>query len=171
MAESPPGILSPDRFHASPRLSTCIIRAVPSLDSAAAWWIAIAILAAIVEVSIPHFGVIFVSVGAIVAALAAAVALGFPAQILIFIIALALSFGLVRPRLMAQMSGRGVPSRTDTLIGREGVVTHDIDTLVGAGRVNIGGEDWAARATGSIRAGTHVKVVGADGIVLEVKPA
>jgi membrane protein implicated in regulation of membrane protease activity len=112
-----------------------------------------------------------VSVGAVVAALGAALGLGLPAQILIFIIALALSFSLIRPRLMAQMSGRGIPSRTEALIGHEGVVTHDIETLVGAGRVNIGGEDWAARAAQPIRAGTRVKVVGADGIVLEVLPA
>jgi membrane protein implicated in regulation of membrane protease activity len=37
--------------------------------------------------------------------------------------------------------------------------------------VNVGGEDWAARSTGTIAAGTKVLVVGSDGIVLEVKPA
>jgi membrane protein implicated in regulation of membrane protease activity len=149
----------------------CIIRAVPTLESPAAWWIAIAILAAIVEISIPFFGVIFVSAGALVAALVASVGFGLTTQILIFIIAFGLSFGLVRPKLMARMSGPGVPSRTDALIGREGIVTHDIDRLVGGGRVNVGGEDWAARASESIPAGTHVKVVGSDGIILEVIPA
>jgi membrane protein implicated in regulation of membrane protease activity len=66
------------------------------------------------------------------------------------------------------MGSRGVPSRTDQLIGKEGVVTHDIDPTTGAGRVNVGGEDWAARSIERIPAGTHVRVVGADGIVLEV---
>jgi membrane-bound serine protease (ClpP class) len=64
-----------------------------------------------------------------------------------------------------------VPSRTDVLIGREGVVTHDVDSRVGAGRVNVGGEDWAARSAAPIPAGTRVRVVRADGIVLEVTPA
>jgi membrane protein implicated in regulation of membrane protease activity len=36
--------------------------------------------------------------------------------------------------------------------------------------VNVGGEDWAARATTVIPAGTHVRVHSADGIVLEVIP-
>lgn len=140
-------------------------------DSAVTLWVVVAVLAGIIEVSIPHFGVIFGSVGAIAAALVAAFGFGLPAQILTFIVALTASFALLRPRLMAQMSGQGIPSRTDALVGREGVVTHDIETVVGAGRVNVGGEDWAARSTQPIVAGARVKVVGADGIVLEVRPA
>lgn len=85
--------------------------------------------------------------------------------------ALGLSLWLIRPRIVAQLGARGVPSRTDTLVGREGIVTHDIEATVGAGRVNVGGEDWAARAPSPLRAGTRVRVVGADGIVLEVTPA
>ena len=64
-----------------------------------------------------------------------------------------------------------MPSRTEALIGTKGVVTHDIDPTVGAGRVNVGGEDWAARSAEPIAAGTKVRVVGADGIVLEVTRA
>lgn len=140
-------------------------------DSAAFIWVAIALLAAIVEISIPHFGVIFVSAGAIVAALAAALNAPLAAQILLFVIALAVSFTLIRPRLVKNMSSRGVPSRTDALVGKDGVVTHDIDPTVGAGRVNVGGEDWAARAAAAMPAGTRIRVVGADGIVLEVRSA
>jgi membrane protein implicated in regulation of membrane protease activity len=39
------------------------------------------------------------------------------------------------------------------------------------GRVNVGGEDWAARAREPIATGVKVRVVGADGIVLEVTRA
>src|SRR5215212_2571004 len=94
-------------------------------------WVALAILAAIIEVSIPHFGVVFVSVGAVVAALISALGYGFTVQIIVFIIALGLSLGLLRPRLVKQLGGRGVPSRTEALMGREGIVMHDIDTRLG----------------------------------------
>ena len=144
---------------------------MPSFDSAATAWIAMAILAAIIEVSIPHFGVIFVSVGAVAAAIVAAFGHSFPPQVVVFLVALGLSFGLLRPRLMARMGGRGIPSRTDTLIGLEGVVTQDIDSTVGAGRINVGGQDWAARSAAPLAAGTRIKVVSADGIVLEVTSA
>jgi len=139
-----------------------------ALGNSALAWVALAILAAIIEVSIPHFGVVFVSVGAIAAAAVAATGFGFAAQVIVFAVALGLSLGLLRPRLVKQLGGRGVPSRTDTLIGREGVVTQAIEARLGAGRVNVGGEDWAARAAASLPIGTRIRVVAADGIVLEV---
>ncbi|MDR1989876.1 MAG: NfeD family protein [Acidobacteriaceae bacterium] len=145
-----------------------------TLDLALAW-VGLAILAAIAEMSIPHFGVIFVSLAALVAALIAALGFGLSVQSIVFVVALAFCLTLLRPRLIAKFSGskfsgQGVPSRTEALIGREGIVTDDIETAVGNGRVNVGGEDWAARAPVSLAIGTHVRVTAADGIVLEVTP-
>jgi membrane protein implicated in regulation of membrane protease activity len=134
-------------------------------------WVSLALGSAIVEVSIPHFGVIFVTVAAIPAAAAAVAGFGLSVQLAVFVAELAASLMLLRPRMVRQLDARGVPSRTESLVGREGVVTHDIETTVGAGRVNVGGEDWAARAAMPIPAGTRVKVIGADSIVLEVRPA
>jgi membrane protein implicated in regulation of membrane protease activity len=143
-----------------------------TFDSSAFAWTALAIVAAIVEVSIPHFGVIFVSAGAVGAAVVAAIGLGIPVQVVVFAVVLALSLMLLRPRIVARLStGPGVPSRTEALIGHDGVVTHDIESTIGAGRVNVGGQDWAARSTTPLAAGTRVRVVGADGLVLEVIPA
>ena len=117
---------------------------MPIIESAAVAWVILAVVAAIVEISIPHFGLVFVSVGAVAAAIAAGSEYGFVVQILVFAVALGVSLAFLRPRVMSRLGSQGVPSRTDTLIGREGVVTTDIETSVGAGRVNVGGEDWAA---------------------------
>ena len=132
-------------------------------------WLAVALIASIIEVSIPHFGFVFVGVGAVVAAIAAYLGFDLTTQIGTFVVVLVVSLALLRSRLVGLFGvARGVPSRTDPLIGRNGLVTHDIDPTVGAGRVNVGGEDWAARSAGAIAAGTTVQVVRADGIVLEV---
>lgn len=144
---------------------------MPSLQSAASVWVAIAIVAAIVEISTPHFGLIFVSTGALTAAAVAWIGLGVGWQLAVFCVEVVLTFALLRPRLLARLGSRGVPSRTETLINRDGIVTVDIDPLVGAGRVNIGGEDWAARSSAPIPAGRRIRVVSADGVVLEVVPA
>jgi membrane protein implicated in regulation of membrane protease activity len=109
-------------------------------------------------------------VAAIVAAFAAYFGTGFVAQLTTFVAVLAVSLLVLRPRMIRRLDAPGVPSRTELLIGREGVVTHEIDERVGAGRVNVGGQDWAARASQPIAAGARIRVVGADGIVLEVKP-
>ena len=144
---------------------------MPTIENAAVAWIVLAVVAAVVEISIPHFGLIFVSVGAVAAALVSFAGFGFAAQLILFALALGVSLALLRPRMMARLGSRGIPSRTEVLIGREGVVTFDIEASVGAGRVNVGGEDWAARAAAPIPAGTRIRVVSADGIVLEVHAA
>ena len=143
-----------------------------SLDGAALAWITLAIAAAIVEISVPHFGVIFVSLAALVAAAVAALGFGITGQLLTFGVVVAASLAILRPRLVKRLgTAPGVPSRTDSLIGRDGVVTTDIDPTLGTGRVNVSGQDWAARCAAPLAAGAHVRVVGADGIVLEVTPA
>ena len=143
-----------------------------SSELAALVWLAVALVAAIIEVSIPHFGFGFVSIGAVAGAAMAYFGYGVTAQMSVFVAVLSVSLLALRSRLLGRLfSGRGVPSRTDTIIGRHGVVTHDIDTTLGGGRVNVGGEDWAARSSEVIAMGTKVRVVGADGIVLEVTRA
>jgi membrane protein implicated in regulation of membrane protease activity len=134
-------------------------------------WLGIALLAAILEVSVPHFGCAFISAAAVVAAAMAYFGFGVPAQIGTFVIVLTVSIAALRARLLDRVGGRGVPTRTEPLIGRHGQVTHDIDPVLGTGRVTVAGEDWAARSTETISSGTRVRVVGADGIVLEVTRA
>jgi len=134
-------------------------------------WLTVAFVSAIVEVSIPHFGFAFVSAGAIAAAAAAYLGFGTAPQIGTFVVVMVASLVGLRSRLVGLVGGRGIPTRTEPLVGRQGVVTHDIDHTTGAGRVNVGGEDWAARSAEPLASGTRVRVVGADGIVLEVTRA
>jgi len=134
-------------------------------------WLGVAFVAAIVEVSVPHFGSMFISLGAVAGAGVALLGYGVAAQFATFTIVMVVSLAVLRTRLIGRLGGPGVPSRTDPLIGRHGMVTTDIDTTLGTGRVTVGGEDWAARSADHIAAGTRIKVVGADGIVLEVTRA
>ena len=134
-------------------------------------WLGVAFVAAIIEVSVPHFGSMFVSLGAVAGATAALLGFGVPVQLGTFIVVMVVSLVALRSRLVGALGGPGVPTRTEPLIGRHGLVTQEIDPTVGTGRVTVGGEDWAARSKGVIALGTKVKVIGADGIVLEVTPA
>jgi len=131
-------------------------------------WLVLAFVSFVIEVSIPHFGFAFVGAGALVAAAAAFFGFSIPFQLGAFIVVVLASLVLLRSALLTRLGGQGVPSRTAALIGRDGLVTTDIDPRIGTGRVNIGGEDWAARSAGALAAGTRVRVIGADGIVLEV---
>lgn len=141
------------------------------LDTSALGWVLVAIVAAVVEVATPQFGFIFVSAGALAAALVAVLGGSAAWQVTTCAIVIALSLTLFRPRIVKWLSrAPGVPSRTGPLVGRHGLVTHAIDPILGTGRVTVSGEDWAARSTSAVAAGVDVRVVGADGIVLEVVP-
>jgi inner membrane protein len=141
-----------------------------TIDSGALGWAAFAIFAAIVEALVPHFGIIFAAMGAVAAAVAAVFGIGLPFQIAVFLVTTGVAVALLRQRFVKGAAGRKMPSRAEAHAGREGIVTLDIDPLVGSGRVNVGGEDWAARADASVAAGTRIRVVGSDGIVLKVTP-
>jgi membrane protein implicated in regulation of membrane protease activity len=141
------------------------------LEFTAIGWLAMAFVAGIVEVATPHFGLIFVSIGAVAAALMAFLGYSGWVQGAAFVVALVVSLVTLRKRMTGRVGGRGVPTRTAPLIGRQGIVTHDIDPVVGSGRVNVGGEDWAAKSPEAIAVGTTIRVVEADGIVLEVRRA
>jgi membrane protein implicated in regulation of membrane protease activity len=136
------------------------------LEFTAFGWLALAFIAGITEVVSPHFGLVFVSIGAVAAALVAFVGYGVSIQGVTFVVVLLVSLVTLRKRMIG---GLGVPTRTAPLIGRQGIVTHDIDPIVGSGRVNVGGEDWAAKSPEAIAVGTTIRVVAADGIVLEVR--
>jgi len=139
-----------------------------SFQFTALTWLAVAFVAAVLEISVPHFGSAFVSAGAVAAATTAYLGFGMPVQFGTFVVVLTVSLVTLRSGLVARLGGRGVPSRTEPLVGRHGLVTHDIDPVTGTGRITISGEDWAARSRDAIAIGTKVRVVGADGIVLEV---
>jgi membrane protein implicated in regulation of membrane protease activity len=134
-------------------------------------WLAVALVAAILEVSVPHFGCAFISAGAVAAAATAFFGFGVAAQIGVFVVVMTVSIVALRQNLLARLGGRGVPSRTEPLVGRHGQVTHAIDPMLGTGRITVGGEDWAARCAEPLPTGTKIRVVGADGIVLEVTRA
>ncbi len=80
----------------------------------------------------------------------------------------ALFFGLVVQQAM-RLRRRSVETRTDQIVGKEGVVVRDIDPT---GVVLVASEEWTAEsASGPIRRGEPVRVLALQGIRLKVEPA
>lgn len=133
-------------------------------------WLGIALAAFAIELSITSFILLFVAIAGLLAAGLAQLGFGVAFQVIVFGAASLLLPVLLRQRLLQRLAGPGVLSRTDALIGTEAVVTDAVDPVRGTGRVVASGQDWAARATLALPAGTPVRVVGADGITLLVTP-
>ena len=135
-------------------------------------WIVLAIAFLIVE-----FGTVtLISIwffGGSLAALAAYY-LGAPLwlQVLVFALVSLLLLLLLRPFLRKYVDPHKVPTNVDALIGKEALVTEEIDNLLGVGAVKVGGILWSARsATGvHIPIGTVVTVQSVEGVKAIVKP-
>ena len=139
--------------------------------SLVAVWVIVALCAGILEVVVPAFGFVFVTLAALLAAVLALLAFGLTTQVVVFAVS-ALFFLLVLRRFFVHRlrAGPGVPSRTEAITGKLAEVTDPIDPVRGSGRVNVEGHDWAARSSVAIPAGARVRIDGADGIVLLVSP-
>lgn len=80
----------------------------------------------------------------------------------------AAAFFLVVVRAAIRMRRSNVEMRDDTLVGTEGIVVND---LAPTGVIKIASEEWTAHAVrGTPIRGDHVRVVGVDGLTLEVEP-
>lgn len=138
--------------------------------SLVAFWVIVALGAGILEVVVPAFGFVFVTLAALLAAVLALLAYGLTVQVIAFAVSALVFLFLLRRFFVHRLRGPGVPSRTEAIAGKIAEVTEPIDPVRGLGRVNVEGHDWAARAAVPILTGARVRVDGADGIVLLVSP-
>ena len=92
-------------------------------------WIGLAVVAIAIELLITSFIFLFVAVAALVAAILAALTFGLPSQLVVFALLAMLLPVLLRRQMVQRFSGRGVPSRTEALVGETGEVTDPIDPV------------------------------------------
>ena len=137
------------------------------------FWIILAIAFVIIE-----FGTVaLVSVwfvGGSLAAMAVALAEGpLWLQVLLFILVSLILLLLLRPFLRKYVYATKSPTNVDAVIGREALVTEDIDNLAGTGTIKLDGVIWTARSVDNSRipAGTVVAIQSVQGVKAMVAPA
>lgn len=96
-------------------------------------------------------------------------------QLLVFVVATAILFLLVRPIFLKLTAKSGPPEKTnaDAMVGRDGVAVSAIQPLPAGGRVKIGGEEWRAAPADSsaIPEGARILVIKIEGNTLYVRVA
>lgn len=92
-------------------------------------------------------------------------------QMIVFLIVSFILLFFTRPVAAKYFNGRREKTNTDSLIGKEAVVTEDIDNFAQKGIVVIGGMEWSARtADGSVIAkGQRVEIKEISGVKLMVQ--
>ena len=105
-------------------------------------WIIILPLAVVVELSTMALVSIWCAVGAIPAAIMAAFHLPPWSQIVVFAVVSGASFALLWKKLMARRAEQ--KTNAPALVGKQCVVSEEINNLAETGRVQVGGLTWAA---------------------------
>ncbi|MFH9472031.1 NfeD family protein [Streptomyces clavifer] len=129
------------------------------------WWLigAVGLGIPLVLTAMPEFGMF--ALGAVAAAIVAALGGGVVAQVLVFVLVSVALIAVVRPIAARHRTGRtGHASGIDALKGRQAVVLERVDGS--GGRIKLAGEVWSARTLDSDQSfepGRQVDVVDIDG--------
>ena len=137
------------------------------------FWLVAMVLFGVLEAVTVGLTSIWFAVGALAALIAASLGAFALVQVVVFLVVSFVTLLLVRPLAQRFVNDRKVATNADRVIGREAVVTEDIDNIQGKGRVSISGADWTARAQEDrpIPAGSKVRVLRIEGVKVIVVPA
>ena len=135
-------------------------------------WTAAAVVCLILELTAGDFFIICFSIGAVFAALTAALGLGIYVQLAVFAVFTLACLFWVRPfakRYLHKGEDRRV-SNAEALMGRQGRVVETVKAG-GYGRVQIDGDVWKAvtREAADLTEGTAVRVVGRESTIITVE--
>lgn len=134
-------------------------------------WLIILVVLALAEAATINLVSIWFAAGALAALLISLFSQNFWIQLVIFIIISALCLALVRPLAQKKFTPHLRPTNLDLLMGKDAVVTEDIDNLNATGQVKVGGQIWTARSETEtpILAGTIVEVLRIEGVKIIVR--
>ena len=135
-------------------------------------WLVVLIVSIGVEVATLGLTSIWFAGGAVVAVIVAAVHGPVWLQILLFFAVSLLLLFFTRPVAVRYFNKDRVRTNVESMIGRQAIVTSEIDNLQGIGQVTVGGQEWSARTEAdgmNLQPGTVVDIVAVNGVKLIVK--
>lgn len=135
-------------------------------------WLVLLILFAIVEGVTVGLVSVWFAAGALVALLSTFFTANVWLQIVLFLVTSVLAMAVLRPLARRYVLPTVIPTNADRVIGREAVVTEDVDNLTEKGAVVVFGVAWTARSADGapIPKGTTVTVERMEGVKLFVRP-
>ena len=115
------------------------------INMAAVWLIAMVVLL-VVEAIVPGLISIWFALGALAALIAAALNAPLWLQVAWFFVVSIAALAVTRPLAKKYVNSRVKPTNADMILGKECVVTEEIDNVRGTGAVSVGGKIWTARS-------------------------
>ncbi len=135
-------------------------------------WIAIIVLAIVVEVLTDQLVAVWFIPGAVVGVILDFLGKDVLWQILIFLIATGIGLVIWRTFIYGKLKSAPTKTNIDAIIGERCVVTERIDNFAGCGQAKVKGQIWSARGVGEddvFEVGEALHVVAIEGVKLICK--
>ena len=133
------------------------------------FWLAAMIILLVVEALVPGLVSIWFALGALAALIFSLLHAPVWLQVLCFLIVSILARVLTKPFVRKFQSGKIQPTNADAVIGKECLVTEEVNNLLGTGSVTVDGKTWTARnldENSVSNVGEVKKVVKIEGVKL-----
>ena len=142
------------------------------IDNMSNVWVVIMVVFLVVEAATAGLTCIWFAVGSLAALIAALFDAQLWLQIVWFLVISFVTLYFTRPLVKKYVNSRSQPTNADMVIGKEALVTEDIDNVEATGAVSVGGKVWTARSAdgGRIKSGAVVSVLRIEGVKLIVEP-
>ena len=137
------------------------------------FWLAAGIFFLVVEAATPALVSVWFALGAFGALITALLDAQLWVQIMVFLIITAIALVATRPLAKKYLDKKHVPTNADMVIGKEGIVTEEVDNLSARGAVSCMGKEWTARSLDDrvLTKGSKIIVHSIEGVKLIVSPA
>lgn len=135
-------------------------------------WVLLMVVFLVVEAATAGLTCIWFAIGSLAALIAALFDAQLWLQIVWFLVISFVTLYFTRPLVKKYVNSRSQPTNADMVIGKEALVTEDIDNVEATGAVSVGGKVWTARSAdgGRIKSGAVVSVLRIEGVKLIVEP-
>ena len=135
-------------------------------------WVVLMVVFLVVEAATAGLTCIWFAIGSLAALIAALFDAQLWLQIVWFLVISFVTLYFTRPLVKKYVNSRSQPTNADMVIGKEALVTEDIDNVEATGAVSVGGKVWTARSAdgGRIKSGAVVSVLSIEGVKLIVEP-
>lgn len=135
------------------------------------WLILIFVLLGI-EMATMGLTTVWFAGGALFAIIAALLHAPLPLQIVLFFLASLILLFFTRPVAVKYFNRNRIRTNVESIVGKQAIVTEEIDNLRNKGTVVVGGQEWSARSADegrNIPEGAVVTVVTISGVKLMVR--
>lgn len=139
----------------------------------AMFWLIVLIACIVVEIFTLGLTTIWFAGGALIAFIAALLSAPLWLEIILFVVVSGALLFFTRPLAMKLINTGTVKTNYESMTGRVGVVTEQVDNLNATGCVRVSGQDWTARSAVAkelISVDTEVVVMRIEGVKLIVSP-